>query len=252
MSGITEISLLAQAVIGSITGIVTGLTGASGMAFLVSSLLILNISAKQIIASTFLITGINSLFAFIPYWRKQKVSKTEFVSLILPALLGGVIGFSFSGNFHNDFLRQCLIGIMFVAGLNFIFRGKKTSGSKFAVSKRFSYIVSLISGMLIGCFGGGGTVFMSLLLIALFGFEFKKALTLSFAIAVFTCLPLAFLSYLKGNLIIEPVLVIILASLPCAYATGLIAQRIPDRISKKLLGAYLLATSSYMIAAKFL
>jgi uncharacterized membrane protein YfcA len=242
-----DLPLLMQIAVGAATGTVTGLTGASGMAFLASSLLVMGLDAKQVIAATFLLTSVNALAALLPRLRHESITRADGLFIIAPSVAGGLVGFALAGRVHSAVLEQGLVVLMFGAGLVFLVRGKATPRPEARLSHGLAAPVAFFAGLFIGGFGGGGTVLMALLLVTVFGFGMQKALTLSFAVAVAVCLPLAALSYANGTLLLSATLVILLAALPCAVGAGILSQRIPDGVTRKLLGAYLVLTSVYML-----
>lgn len=251
MQDLNEFSLLVQIILGVVTGTLTGLTGASGMSVLISVLLTLKTPAEQIIATTFAVAGTNASFAIMPYLRKHKPSLHERAVFALPASFGGMASYALiATEVSGNFLGLCLTGFMLMAGIFLTVSAKHQNKQLLHIPKIFVGVLSFLAGGIIGLFGGGGAIFITLGLVVLFGIQYHRALMLSLLITVFTCVPLIALSYAQDNLAIQPVLVIVASSIPCAIITATWANKVPEKIIKRLLGIYLICISIYLLASR--
>ena len=251
MEDLSEIPLFVQLALGVVTGGLTGLTGASGMSVLISVLLALKTPAQQIVATTFAIAGVNATFAVLPFLRKNRLTARDVLAIALPASLGGVTSFLFLGrNLGGDFLGLALTGFMLLAGLHLVTSVEKQDHQLVRTPAYLMCFLAFVAGGMIGVFGGGGAIFITIGLVALFGYSYHQALMLSLLVTVVTCLPLIGLSYVEGNLFIWPVLVILASSVPCALAAATWANRVPEKTIKRLLGVYLVCISLFLFGGR--
>lgn len=251
MHDLSEFSLLVQIMLGVITGTLTGLTGASGMSVLISVLLTLKAPAEQIIATTFAIAGVNAVSGIMPYLRNHKPTFYEYGVFAVPVGLGGVAGYFYiATEVSGNALGLWLTGFMLMAGIYMTASAKRQNRQLLHIPKMFISVLSFLAGGIIGIFGGGGTIFITLGLVVLFGIQYRRALTLSLLMTIFACIPLIALSYMEGNLVIQPILVILASSIPCALIASTWANKVPERIIKRLLGVYLIGISLYLFASK--
>jgi len=248
---LNDLSLLLQIILGVVTGTLTGLTGASGMSVLISVLLGLRTPPEQIISTTFAVAGVNASFAMMPYLRKHKPTLHELSVFAVPASLGGIASYLFiATELSSGFLGLCLTGFMLIAGIYLTMNKKGEKKQLLHIPRVFIGILSFVSGGIIGIFGGGGTIFITLGLVILFGIQYHRALMLSLLMTVFTCIPLIALSYTKDNLAIEPILVILASSIPCALIAGTWANKLPETMIKRVLGIYLIGISLYLFVSR--
>ncbi len=221
------------------------------MSVLVSVLLALKASPVQVIATTFAVAGGNASFAVVPYIRKHTPTLHEYSVFAVPASLGGAFSYLFvATEVSGNFLGLCLTSFMLIAGIYLTASVKKQSKQLLRIPRVFIALLSFLSGGVIGIFGGGGTIIITLALVILFGIQYHRALMLSLLMTIFTCTPLIALSYLKKNLVIGPIVVILVSSVPCALIAGALANKLPEKAIKRLLGVYLIGISIYLFATK--
>ena len=251
MEDLSEIPLFIQLALGIVTGGLTGLTGASGMSVLISVLLAMKTPAQQIVATTFAIAGVNATFAIFPFLRKNRPAKHDVLAIAVPASLGGVTSYLLlARDLGGDFLGLALTGFMFLAGLHLVTSVGKQDHQLVRAPAYLMSVLAFMAGGMIGVFGGGGAIFITIGLVALFGYSYHHALMLSLLVTVVTCAPLIGLSYVEGNLSIWPVLIILASSLPCALVAATYASRVPEKTIKRLLGVYLVCISLFLFGGK--
>jgi len=251
MQDLTDISLFVQLVLGIVTGTLTGLTGASGTSVLISVLLTLKVPAQQIIASTFAIAGVNATFAILPFLSRYRPTAREIGAMAVPASIGGIASFLFlARDAGDDFLGLSLTGLMLVAGLYLMAGVKKQDKQLLPIPDSLVSVLSFLAGGMIGLFGGGGAIFITLILVIFLGIPYHRALMLSLLVTIFTCVPLLGLSYFEGNLLIRPVLVILASSIPCAIYAATWANKVPEKTIKRLLGFYLVCISFFLFGSR--
>lgn len=230
-------------IIGVVTGTLTGLTGASGMSVLISGLLLIGTPIREVIGLSFAVTMANSTIAAIPYGRKGNIP-------FFPALLMGVAaavavagGYHISFSFSPGSLSWAIICGLGAAGVKLTFFNHKhtqhTSSSR-AIPLWMVFIPGGIIGFIMGILGGGGGLFIGLVLIFLFRMPTHHALGVSLAVMAIAAVP-GITLYGKGGFISAiSALTIIFPSTVCSFISARIANKLSESLIKRVLGIYLL------------
>jgi len=234
-------------VIGCITGTLTGFTGVSGMSVLVSLLLLSGMPVREVIALTFAVTMVNSGIAAVPYGRRGNIPKLPAL-LMAGATAGAVIpGYFTSHSISSGVLGWCITtGILFV-GVKFTFFDRQKPPRENGAESRFPVWVVVIPGAvvgyIIGILGGGGGIFITLLLVMIMRYPAHKALGISLVVMCAAALPGCLLYAKDGLLPAGTALFIILPSMLCSFISARCANRVSERGIKRVLGIYLLLVS---------
>jgi uncharacterized protein len=239
--------------IGCITGILTGFTGASGMSVLISGLLLAGVTVREVIALTFVVTMANSVIASLPYARRGNIP-------MLPAvLMGGAaagavfVGYRISFALSSAVLEWFIVAGLAAAGVKFTLFDKKTavdiSQETFALPLWTLVIPGAVIGCIMGILGGGGGVFIALVLIFVYRIAAHKALGISLVVMFLAALPGGYLYARDGFIEASSALTIIVPSTVCSFFASRCANRLSDRTVKRVLGVYLLIIS-LVIAGK--
>lgn len=251
MSELSEISLPLLLLIGAATGTMTGLTGASGMSVLITVLLAFGIPADQIIASTFAVAGLNALFGVVPFFKHHRPTRNDLLYFILPASVGAVVSYlAIASHLGSDSLGLALTVLMLFAGFYLAVDSGRKAETRIVLPPLAGSLFALAGGGVIGIFGGGGTVFMMLGLIILFGVPYHRALMLSLLMTIATCVPLLLAASARGSVPWSPLLVILIVSLPAALFAGRWANRVDERYIKRGLGVYLVLISLALLTGR--
>jgi uncharacterized membrane protein YfcA len=146
-------------IIGVATGILTGLTGGSGMSFLISGLLLLGVDIRTIIALTFVITFVNSLAALPAYFKAGNLHIVTAMRIGIPAALCVIPGHLLSQHIKGGHLEWMIMAGLFLLGLKMTF-GRDTTGQQDASTRRSRSWLLLglfgsIIGIQVGIFGVG-------------------------------------------------------------------------------------------------
>lgn len=248
-------SVLAMAAIGAVTGLLTGLTGASGMSVLISSLLLLGYPIQEVIGLTFVVTFANSFAAMTVYGRQQQVEWSVVVCLSIPAMIGVIVGHRVAASVPSTALTVVMIVCLLVVGIRFL-AGKGPAGNESPSNpKAFSFQAALwliaagcLLGAIMGMMGGGGAIFISLGLILLFRMPAKQAIGVSIAVMGLAALPGIVLHYRDQTLHADAALLILAFSLPVAWQSSRLANRISSRHVLRILGLYLTLISLLLLA----
>lgn len=238
--------------IGVATGVLTGLTGASGMSILISGLLLAGLEIREVIALTFVVTLANSFVALPVYWKNNNIDKRTAVALAVPAALIVPIGHLIGGSINHTLLTSAMLCGLFYLGLKFIFsRRPKGSGAKpvgSEIAPRTSWLICLGSflGLVMGVMGGGGSVFIAAGLIILFKTPVHRAVGTSIFVMGFTAISGSLLHITSGTLNPSMAAVVLLASVPTSVAASRLANRFSETRIQKLLGIYLLGITAVL------
>lgn len=112
-------------IIGILAGFVSGFFGAGGGVVLIFALCLMskdNESVKGAFAETALITATYSLVSGIIYYVKGNLPYDKAFSLIVPALIGGLLGAVLLDKLPIKPLKKIFGAVVIIAGLIMIFR----------------------------------------------------------------------------------------------------------------------------------
>lgn len=232
--------------IGGGTGILTGLTGASGMSVLISGLLLAGFEIREVIGLTFAVTFFNSAAALPPYLKKKCWDPRVTWAVGLSACATVVIGHNLGRATPSTLLSGVVVAALFLAGLHFLF--KKKTGKKEALPPRKVPLLILILlggvlGTIMGIMGGGGSVFINLLLIFLCRLPLRVALGSSIIIIALAALPGIFLNFQADQLDLFSAVCLIIPGITTAYLSSKWAHKVPERKIQIIMGSYLVLIS---------
>ncbi len=182
---------------GLITGLITGIVGASAVvSFIPLMFIFFDFDAFTLIGMSLLLDVFIALPAFFNYLKYKNVNIKAGIYIIVPALFGVVVGSYFSRYIPNTSLFGFVVLFASLAGIS-IYRRKKSyekSGS-FAVdlAKRdwlfwVSLVLSLVVGFIGGLIGAAGGLSVLLLLVFIYKFEIHEAIGTSVFIMFFIAL----------------------------------------------------------------
>jgi len=179
---------------GFVTGIVTGLVGASAIVvFVPIILLFLNYSLFALIGVSLAVDVFVSLFALIVYKKFHNIDfKTGFY-LAIPAILGAIIG-SYLSKFVSGTDLLWLTSLVTAFTGVMLFR-RKTNTKEVHTLKdysKFKFVIAMILAFFVGLLGGGlgsaGGICIFLLLIFFLNFETHLAIGTSIFVMFFIAL----------------------------------------------------------------
>ena len=244
--------LLLLVVLAVFAGTLTGLTGASGMSVLISGLLLAQVDIREIIALTFVVTLANGLASAIPYWRRQLVVRGVAIGVGVMCCIGVVAGFAVANRVSADSLKYIMLVALFAAGAKLVRESKKnvaddTVGSDLAPSidrQQYSIIglglFGILAGIAMGIMGGGGGMFIGLVLIFAFKFSAKLAIGTSIVIMTIASLPGLALHAWAGTVPWGPATVVVPVSMVSSFIAARLGRKIPESVVRPMLGFYLI------------
>jgi uncharacterized membrane protein YfcA/uncharacterized protein involved in tolerance to divalent cations len=245
---LTSSLLLVFAAIGIATGVLTGLTGASGMAVLISSLLMIgSIDIRQIIGLTFVVTLANAFASIGPYWVRKnidvRVTSIAAISIALTVPIGHHLAIGVPAQWLEIAMTICLmlIGIKLII---FIRPGKRTEAEQTSrVSTWVLIPFGLATGSIMGITGGGGGVLIAAFLILVMRMPAKVAIGSSIVIMAISAIPGVILHARDGTAPWGIAVVILATSTIASFFAARFANRVPSHVVQRILGVYLVVSS---------
>lgn len=246
--------ILILLIIGGGTGILTGLTGASGMSVLISGLLLAGFDIREVIGLTFAVTFFNSAAALPPYLKKKCWDPRVTWAVGLSACATVVIGHHLGRATPSTLLSGVVVAALFLAGIHFL--SKKKAKKETLPPREVPLIILIllggILGTLMGIMGGGGSVFINLLLIFLCRLPLRVALGSSIIIIALAALPGIFLNFQAGQLNLFSALCLILPGMTTAYLSSKWAHKVSERKIQIIMGSYLVLISLVLFYTRIL
>jgi len=242
-------------VIGLATGVLTGLTGASGMSILISALLLTGIEIRYVIGLTFVITLVNAAISLGAYWKHGHVDARSGMLVAVPAIGAVLLGHVFSRSVESRSLTGVMVVCLFLVGAKFLVSpGDKGRADTAMVGRRhvaWLVLMGCVAGFIMGVMGGGGAVFIGAALILLFKMEAKTAIGTSILIMGLAAIPGVVSHWLSGTIEVSLAAAILASSIPAALVASWFTNRIPTQLVKRLLGVYLVVISTLLMYRTF-
>lgn len=242
-------------IIGCLTGMVTGLTGASGMSVLISGLLLAGLDIREVIGLTFAVTFFNSVAAIGPYLKKGQWEPRVTWAIGVPALAAVFLGHAFGRSTSAGLLSGIVMAALLFAGIRFLTRKKETAKEPpvpRVVPLAILIGVGLGLGIIMGIMGGGGSIFISLLLIFGCRLPIRVALGSSIIIMGMAATPGMVLNFQADHL--NPLFAVLLIGpgMVASWLASRWAHRVPERGVEMILGTYLVVISMVLFYSRIL
>ena len=243
-------------IIGCLTGLVTGLTGASGMSILISGLLLAGLDIREVIGLTFAVTFFNAGAAIGPYLKKGQWEPRVTWALGIPALVAVFLGHSLGRSASSGLLSGIVMMALLFAGIRFL-SGKRSSEEKEPPEPREIPLVLLIGvggvlGTIMGVMGGGGSIFISLLLVFGCRLPIRVALGSSIIIMGLAAIPGMVLNFRAEQLDPLSAILLIGPGMLASWGASRWAHRVPERGLETILGVYLVVISMVLFYTRIL
>ena len=132
--------------------------GALGMAYGVSCtsfLLSIGVPAALASASVHTAEVVTSFVSGISHFKMGNVDKKLFTHLLIPGILGGIIGAYTLSNFSSRFLKPYISAYLLIMGLRIIYKSLKESDIKVKELGKKIYLLGFVGGLM-DALGGGG------------------------------------------------------------------------------------------------
>lgn len=249
--------------LGLLVGLVTGLTGASGVLVLVPIMSTFSdFSLPVILGTSLFIDVIASIPVSYTYARAKNLDIKGTGWIISGALLGAQIGSFFATSVSKIF-------IMIVLALGMIYFGIKMWQSGFSKEMKFAVklpeklsfylktqvgmiISGLVIGLTTGIFGAGGGLTIFVILYSFLNFPLKKAIGTSSFIMLITALSGVIGYWENNNLDITSGLILGISAAIGGTFSSKIANRMDEKKLSRIIGIFFISLAIIMILLKVL
>ena len=183
----TPIELILMALIGIETGIVTGLTGASGVMDVIPLLsMLLGFGMKECIAISLFVDALVSLSISYTYYKHGNIDLKSGMWLSLGTIIGTQVGAGLISGVHDSTLSSVMV--VMLIGMGYVMYSKGLHREQMAgmfnqkvnMGANTRTIVSVILGVLMGfmtiVLGAGGGMIMLLVLLVVYDLSLHKAI----------------------------------------------------------------------------
>ncbi|MEA2102755.1 MAG: sulfite exporter TauE/SafE family protein [Thermodesulfobacteriota bacterium] len=249
------LSLIIMLFIGLVTGAMTGLTGASGVAIVVPLVnLVLGLSMHEAIGTSLMVDVIASIAVAWTYFRAGNIDLRSGLWVAAGSIVGAQFGADMAiaapGNWlQTGFGVSCIImGIMlWRRGLN-----KEPERKHGPMSGSSRYLMALVLGLgvgiITGLIGAGGGVMIMLVLFFILGMPIHIAIGTSTLMMTLTALSGTIGYGLHGSLNLQAATVIGISAVAGGIMSARLANRINARILSRIVGAIFTLLGALMIA----
>lgn len=247
--------------LGLFVGLVTGVTGASGVLILVPILSTFSQFPLPVILGTSLFVDIiASIGVSYTYARAKNLDIKGTSWLIVGALLGAQIGSYFVVSISKIF-------IMAVLAIGMVYFGIKMWQSGFSNDKKFSItlygnlsnfiktqvgmiLCGLIIGLTTGIFGAGGGLTIFVILYSFLNFPLKKAIGTSSFVMLLTAFSGVVGYWAGGNLNIAMGLILGISAAIGGTMSSILANKMEEKTLARLIGVFFIFLAVVMITLK--
>jgi len=227
--------------IGLITGVVVGLTGASGVVVVVPLLtMILGYSMHTAVGTSLFVDMITPLFVAYSYYRRGNVNLKAGLWQAIGAVLGAQVGALVANEaLSSDLMSKGFVFFMFLMAISMWVKSFKTprevKEARLAVmnwkNRMITFGIGIILGMISGLFGAGGGLMFLLVLMIVLKFPTHMAIGTSSLIMAITAASGTVGYAMQRNVDFSAGLIIAIA----AVVGGVLSARLANKVSEKSL-----------------
>ena len=237
-------SMIAVTLIGVVTGIVTGLTGASGVMIVVPLLtVLLNFSIHEAIGTSLVVDVIAPLAISYTYYRHGNVDVKSGMWIAVGSIFGAQLGAAFAAGIPEVGLGGTFGVFMAIMGIVVWKKGLNHESIAKAVKKIVKFetqtqkivtalVLGVSVGLMTGILGAGGGGMILLILVFVLNFPLHIAIGTSALIMAITACSGAIGYALHGNM--QPLVGLNLGL--SAAASGALSARFANRVDEQHLG----------------
>ncbi|NMC85424.1 MAG: sulfite exporter TauE/SafE family protein [Anaerolineaceae bacterium] len=227
--------------IGLVTGLVVGLTGASGVVVVVPLLtMILGFSMHTAVGTSLFVDMITPLFVAYSYYKRGNVNLKAGLWLAVGAILGAQAGALVANEaLSSDLMSKGFVFFMFLMAISMWIKStrptREVSDSKLAIlnwkNRLITLGIGIILGVISGLFGAGGGLMFLLVLMIVLKFPTHMAIGTSSLIMALTAASGTLGYALQENVDFSTGAILTVA----AVIGGLLSARLANRVSEKTL-----------------
>jgi uncharacterized membrane protein YfcA len=246
-----------EILIGLGTGLVVGITGASGVLLVVPLLtIIMGMDMHTAIGTSLFVDVIASVIVSISYYRHGSVNMRAALWLAIGAILGAQAGAHFSNLVISaKILNIGFLAFLFIMAISMFFKRDQPSGEEKAHrlaemnwrNRLITLGIGLILGINSGLFGAGGGMAFFLVLLIILKYPTRLAIGTSTAIMALTAISGTVGYAIHGSVDYSVGVIIAVAAVITGLASARLAHKIPEKILNRLVGIIFAAIGIMMI-----
>lgn len=236
------VSVEIEALIGLATGLVVGITGASGVLLVVPLLtLLLNFSMHTAVGTSLFVDVITPLVVAISYYRHGNVNLKAALWLAVGAILGAQAGALVANKFvPSEIMSKGFVLFMIAMAISMWVKSfrPRQENTKVRLSdmnthknRLITFGIGLILGINSGLFGAGGGLMFLLVLLIILKYPTKVAIGTSSMIMALTATSGTVGYAIQGNVDFKTGIIIAVT----AVGSGLLGARIVNKVEEKVL-----------------
>lgn len=238
------IEIIELVLIGIFTGIITGLTGASGVMVVVPLVnLLLGFSMHEAIGTSLIVDTIAPLAISATYYKYGNIDLRSSIWIAVGSITGAQVGAYLVTGIHGTSLGSFFGIFLVIMGIIIFKRGINREAiadrfnAAFKIEKMsqkigISILIGLILGIITGIIGAGGGVMILIILIFVLGFPLQKAIGTSALIMAITTFSGSIGYAIHGNIDVISGIIIGVG----AVAAGIGSARFANSVNEKSLG----------------
>jgi len=246
-----------EILIGLGTGLVVGITGASGVLLVVPLLtIIMGMDMHTAVGTSLFVDVITSVIVSISYYRHGSVNLRAALWLAIGAILGAQAGAHFSNLVISaKFLNIGFLVFLFIMAISMFFKRAQPSGEEKAHrlaemtwrNRLITLGIGLVLGINSGLFGAGGGMAFFLVLLIILKYPTRLAIGTSTAIMALTAISGTVGYAIHGSVDYSVGAIIAVAAVITGLASARLAHKIPEKVLNRLVGAIFAAIGVMMI-----
>ncbi|KKQ35788.1 MAG: Conserved protein YunE [Candidatus Nomurabacteria bacterium GW2011_GWB1_37_5] len=248
-------------ILGLFTGVITGMTGASGVMMVVPVLTtFFDQPLRAVLGTSLLVDVIASASVAYMFWRNRHVDFKSGVWLLVGSLLGAQLGSIYVVSVSRLIIFAALALGMIFFGLIMWRTGVLHHKPKvltlpnrwleYLQTPIWLIIIGVLIGLSTGIFGAGGGVVIFIVLFSILQLPVKTAIGTSTFIMFLTALSGVVGYFENGNLDLRAGMIIGVAAAFGGIFSSVIANRIRDDVLAKLIGAFFIFLALVMFLLK--
>lgn len=255
--------MITYIIIGIIVGVITGVTGASGVLVLIPIFsTFFNIPLPIVLGTSLLVDVIVSASVSYSYYRAKNINIKETLWIIVGALIGAQIGSYFVVSISKSFILFILAICMILFGFKMFKNGlSKNQDNSLVVPEKISFylknpigmtIMGLIIGLATGVFGAGGGLSVFIILYSVLRFDIKKSIGTSSFVMLLTAIS-GVMGYAEnGNIDFRLGIIIGISAAIGGIMSSIFANKINEKILARIIGAFFIFFAFLMVILKVL
>lgn len=234
-------SIEIEILIGLITGIVVGFTGASGVVVVVPLLtMLLNFSMHTAVGTSLFVDMITPLFVAFSYYRRGNVNLKAGLWLAIGAVIGAQSGALIANEtLSSNLMGKSFIFFIFLMAISMWIKNARAPRAirepRLTLSENpkraVIFGIGLVLGLISGLFGAGGGLMFLLVLMILLKYPTHMAIGTSSLIMAITAASGTLGYALQGNVDFSSGIIISIA----AVSGGLVSARLANKVTEKSL-----------------